>query len=57
MVRRALRGFDRDADAGGEGWNVAGGGRWGLQARDAIAGLEPAGTVHNPSVLVRILSK
>ena len=25
-VRRALRGFDRDADAGGEGWNVAGGG-------------------------------
>ena len=31
MVRRALRGFDRDADAGGKGWNVAGGGRWGLQ--------------------------
>jgi hypothetical protein len=29
----------------------------GLQARDAIAGLESAGIAHNPSVLVRILSK
>jgi hypothetical protein len=29
----------------------------GLQARDAIAGLEPVDSAHNPSVLVRILSK
>jgi len=31
-------------------------GWWGLQAGDAIAVLEPAGSAHNPSVLVRFLS-
>ena len=32
-------------------------GRWGLQASDAVAVLEPAGAAHNPSVLAQILSK
>jgi hypothetical protein len=28
-----------------------------LQASDAVAGLEPAGSAHNPSVLAQILSE
>ena len=43
-VRRALGGFDRDADADGT-------------SSDAVAVLEPAGAAHNPSVLAQILSK
>src|SRR5882672_7805823 len=46
-VRRALRGFDRDADADEGGGTPS----------DAIRVLEPAGTAHNPSVLARVLSK
>jgi len=56
-VRRALRGFDGDADADDGGWNVARRGRWVLQASDAVAGLEAAGSAHNPSVLAQILSE
>ena len=46
-VRRAQRGFDRDADADEDGatWS------------DADAVLEPAGAAHNPSLLAQILSK
>jgi len=45
-VRRAQRGFDRDADADEDGatWS------------DADAVLEPAGAAHNPSLLAQILS-
>ena len=46
-VRRALRGFDRDADADEDGGTSS----------DAVAVLEPAGAVHNPSLLAQILSK
>jgi hypothetical protein len=56
-VRRGLGGFDRDADADENGWNVARRGRWGLQASDAVAVLEQAGTARNPSVLAQVLSK
>ena len=45
-VRRALRGFDRDADADEDGGTSS----------DAVAILEPAGA-HNPSLLAQILSK
>ena len=46
-VRRALRGFDWDADAYEDGGTSS----------DAVAVLEPAGAVHNPSLLAQILSK
>ena len=46
-VRRALRGFDQDADADEDGGTSS----------DAVAVLEPAGAVHNPSLLAQILSQ
>jgi len=46
-VRRALRGFDWDADAHEDGGTSS----------DAVAVLEPAGAVHNPSLLAQILTK
>jgi hypothetical protein len=46
-VQRALRGFDWDADAYGGGGTSS----------DAVAVLEPAGAVHNPSLLAQFLSK
>ena len=45
-MRRALRGFDRDADVYEDG-----------TSSDAVAVLEPAGAAHNPSLLAQILSK
>jgi len=45
-ARRALQGFDQNADADEDG------GTW----SDAAAVLEPAGAVHNPSLLAQFLS-
>jgi hypothetical protein len=50
-AQRALRGFERDADADGGGWNVA------RRDRRGVAGLKPAGSARNPGVLAQILSK
>jgi hypothetical protein len=46
-VRRALRGFDWNPDAYEDGG----------RSSDAVAVLEPASAVHNPSLLAQILSK
>ena len=46
-VLRALRGFDRDADADEDGGTSS----------DAVAVLDPADAAHNLSLLAQILSK
>jgi hypothetical protein len=45
--RRALRGFDQNADADEDGGTSS----------DVVGVLEPAGAAHNPRLLAQILSK